>query len=34
MKLHSRLRNEAMVMLAELKLHIRDEYKQNGTAKT
>ena len=32
-KLRSRLRNEAMVMLAELKLHIRDEYKQNDTAK-
>lgn len=35
-KLRSRLRNdsEAMVMLAELKLHIRDEYKQSGAAKT
>ncbi|KAF8488358.1 hypothetical protein F5888DRAFT_1623130, partial [Russula emetica] len=32
-KLRSRLRNEAMVMLAELKLHIRDEYKQNDLAK-
>src|SRR5258708_7799547 len=34
-KLRSRLRNdsEAMTMLAELKLHIRDEYKQNDTAK-
>lgn len=33
-KLRSHLRTEAMVMLAELKLHIRDEYKQNDTAKT
>jgi hypothetical protein len=35
-KLRSRLRNdsEAMVMLAELKLHIRDEYKKSGAAKT
>ncbi|KAF8496685.1 ribonuclease H-like domain-containing protein [Russula emetica] len=32
-KLRSRLQNEAMVMLAELKLHIRDEYKQNDMAK-
>jgi hypothetical protein len=32
-KLRSRLRNEAMVMLAELKLHMRDKYKQNDAAK-
>ncbi|KAF8496176.1 hypothetical protein F5888DRAFT_1907416 [Russula emetica] len=33
MKLRSRLRNEALVMLAELKLHKRVEYKQNDAAK-
>jgi hypothetical protein len=32
-KLRSRLRTEAMVQLAELKLHIRDEYAKNTHAK-
>ena len=32
-KLHSRLRTEALVQLAELKLHIRDEYSKNTQAK-
>jgi len=32
-KLRSRLRTEAMVQLAELKLHIRDEYTKNAQAK-
>lgn len=32
-KLRSRLRTEAMVQLAELKLHVRDEYFQNAPAK-
>jgi len=32
-KLRSRLRNEAMVMLAEVKLHIRDGYKWNETVR-
>jgi hypothetical protein len=32
-KLRSRLRTEAMVQLAELKLHIRDEYTKNTHAK-
>ena len=32
-KLRSRLRTEAMVQLAELKLHIRDEYAKNTPAK-
>jgi hypothetical protein len=32
-KLRSRLRMEAMVQLAELKLHIHDEYAKNDNAK-